>query len=109
MNAPVPHNDHDSSRRAQLMTWSGFVAAVTFGMLIVGGALAILNWLYIENNRLRAELSAVRIEMIQQQSNKVSKEDFVRNLTEINERFERGFDRLERRITALIEQKKKAD
>lgn len=109
MNTPAPREGRDSSRRAQLMTWGGFVAAVTFGMVIVGGALGILNWLYVENNRLRAELSAVRIEMIQQQSNKVSKDDFVRNLTEINERFERGFDRLERRITTLIEQKKRAD
>lgn len=109
MNAGIPHDDRDASRRAQLMTWGGFVAAVTFGLMIVGGAIGILNWLYSENNRLRAELASVRIEMIQQQSSKVSKEDFTRSLVELNERFERGFDRLERRLSTLIDQKKRVD
>ncbi len=108
MNTEKPNTERrDDSRRAVVMTWGSFTAAIALSLTLIGGAVGILNWLYSENNRLRGELIAVRVEMFQQQSNKVSKEDFQASVKELSERFERGFDRLERRLVLLTDAAKK--
>ena len=85
----------DESRRALLVTWGGLGASIAIGVTVVGGALGILNWLYNENNRMRAELTEARIAMVSQQ---VTKAEFYQAVKELNDRFERGFDRIEKRI-----------
>ena len=87
----------DESKRALLVTWGGGLgSAIAIGVTVVGGAIAILNWLYTENNRMRSELTEARIAIVSQQ---VTKAEFYQAIKEVNERFERGFDRLEKRIT----------
>ncbi|MFY9736482.1 MAG: hypothetical protein WAL02_15335 [Rhodoplanes sp.] len=90
-------NPKDESKRALLVTWGGLGSAIAIGITVVGGAIAILNWLYTENNRMRSELTEARIAIVSQQ---VTKAEFYQAIKETNERFERGLDRLEKRIIA---------
>lgn len=50
-------------RRQTVVTWSAIVTAITIGVTIVTGSWSILNWLYRENNRLRAEVTEHRVQM----------------------------------------------
>jgi hypothetical protein len=96
-------NLRDESKRALIVTWGGLGAATAIGITVVGGALGILNWLYSENNRMRAELTAVRIEVASQQ---VTKAEFTQSVKELREQFERSFDRLEKRMGDVLQQQR---
>lgn len=75
-----------------VVTWAALVSAVAIVLTIVGGSSAILNWLYTENNRLRAEITAVRIEFARTQ---VTRPELKEVITEITSRIEKRLDRIE--------------
>lgn len=85
--------------RGLSVTWAALVAALSIGITIVGGAIAILNWLYTENNRLRAEITAVRIEFVRDQ---VTRPELKEALDEITTRIEKRLDRIEAAMTARV-------
>lgn len=78
-----------------VVTWAALVSAIAIVLTIIGGSSAILNWLYIENNRLRAEITAVRIEFARTQ---VTRPEFKEVVTEITSRIEKRLDRIEKKL-----------
>lgn len=79
----------------KVVTWSALVAGIGVALTIVGGSTGILQWLYRENNELRKEIAAIRIESAQ---NQVTKREMQTIVGEMSSRLEKRLDRLEARI-----------
>lgn len=77
------------------MTWAALVGAMTLGLAIVGGSTSILNWLYQENNRLRAEITETRLAVARDQ---VTRSEFRDVLKELVIRIDGRLDRIESRL-----------
>lgn len=84
------------SGRASAVTWASLVAALTIALTIIGGAIGILNWLYVENNRLRAEITAVRVEIA---GNQVSRNEFKESLKDLAAQIDARLARIEGKLS----------
>lgn len=81
--------------QAVTVTWASLLTALTMALTIIGGAVGILNWLYAENNRLRAEITAVRIEVA---STQVSKNEFKEALKDLASQIDGRLARIEKHL-----------
>ena len=79
------------------VTWAALLAALTMAISIVGGAIGVLNWGYVENTRLRAELTQVRIELA---ANAVSKNEFKEALKDLALQIDARLARIENKLSA---------
>lgn len=84
------------SGRASTVTWASLIAALTIALTIIGGAIGILNWLYTENNRLRAEITSVRVEIA---GNQVSRNEFRESLKELAAQIDTRLARIEGKLS----------
>lgn len=85
-----------TEQRKEVVTWASLITALTMAITIIGGAVAILNWLYSENNRLRGEITAVRIEIA---ANQVSKNEFKESLKELAVQIDARLARIENKLS----------
>lgn len=84
------------STRASIVTWGSLIAAGTLALTIVGGAIVILNWQYNESNNIRKEVTQIQIDMAK---NLITKLEFKESMRELSEKFDRSFEKLEKRDT----------
>ena len=93
-------SDKQSSGRAAIVTWGSLIAAGTLALAIVGGAIGILNWQYNESNALRKEVTQVQIDIAK---NQVTKAEFKQSMQELTDKFDRGFEKLEKRFDQKLD------
>lgn len=87
--------DGGNGARAKVVTWAALATGVTLAATIIGGSWSILHWLYTENNQLRADITAVRIETA---ANQVTKEELRDVVQGVSARLEKRLDKLEERL-----------
>lgn len=88
--------EQKSGHGSVVITWASLITAMTMALTIIGGSLGILNWLYSENNRLRGEITAVRIEVA---SNQVSKHEFKESLKDLAAQIDARLARIENKLS----------
>lgn len=81
--------------QAVTVTWASLLAALTMALAIIGGAVGILNWIYAESNRMRAEITAVRVDMA---STQVSKNEFKDALKDLASQIDGRLARIEKHL-----------
>ena len=92
MEVTEQKSDHGSV----VITWASLITATTMALTIIGGSIGILNWLYSENNRLRSEITSVRIEIA---ANQVSKSDFKESLKDLSMQIDARLARIENKLS----------
>ncbi len=81
-----------SGRPSTAVTWSALVAAISLALLIIGSAVGILNWLYVENNHLRDQITALNVQIARDTVSRPELKEALRDLTRL---IEKRLDRLE--------------
>lgn len=84
-----------TEQKSVVVTWASLITATTMALTIIGGSIGILNWLYSENNRLRGEITAVRIEIA---ANQVSKNEFKESLKDLAAQIDARLARIENKL-----------
>lgn len=96
----ITRDKDNLSGRATIVTWGSLIAAGTLALAIVGGTVGILNWLYSESNALRKEVTQVQIDIAK---NQVTKSEFKQSMQELTDKFDRSFEKLEKRFDQKLD------